>query len=193
MARYTDFLVHLDTLGLRSDAALLGVGGMFFNMEGEGQFSLYNAITVESNEGRNFSHLDIDFWRHEAPYLDPFRRELVDLSTAIDELDTTFQAHSEPHVSVWYWTGAFEGTVLQTCFEGLGRPMPWPYYIARDAKTFCCTESEYARREPFATPYGDSPENQMERRVEKIRRAHQTFKRLHGARSERAGAEYARG
>lgn len=187
---HPDFLVHIDTLGLKSNAALIGLGALSFNLLDRAALSepFYCAISSESNGpvGREVDLAGIDHWRFDAPYLDPFTRDMTTLEFAIEEFVAYYQRNTLPEATVWLWSGSFEGTILQTTFEALGTPLPWPYYAVRDAKTFCATADTYGAYGRFVTPHGRSPEDQMRKRTEALRTAHEIYSRCLWAQIEEA-------
>jgi hypothetical protein len=151
--------LHVDTLGPRIDAAVIGIGALFFNFDTEEREVHHWPITLTSNGERVVSPLALDYWRSdEAPYPALYSEETVDLDTALAELGTLYLEHSAERgeLRVWSWD-AQEAAVLQSCYEGFYVPIPWPFYTVWDGSTIF-------RAVGMHTPTGGSPEDQMLRR-----------------------------
>lgn len=162
---YTDVLFHVDSLGVRPSSKVVGMGLVPFNIETMLDIGspLYGALSAEYQPERTTDLDSLNWWAHDAPY--PLPWSDASHHDAVDWL-LHFFAETTPH-RVWFWTMSTCG-VLHSLLDDVGREPPWEHHRLREGRTFCSSVYRVQHGHVMPTPYGETPERQLERRAASI-------------------------
>lgn len=171
----TDFFLHVDTLGLRSDAIIIGLGCAWFNRDAlDAPTTFYWPVSAESNGDRSVDAASIDYWLQDSPYTAASELTTT-LLDGVTQLHNIYDAIAQDIDRIWVWNWRVGGTILDTAHEQLGLKTPWQYFALREGRTFCDTACQYRFSHELPTPYASTAVLTIERRVGEIQAAHQFF------------------
>lgn len=171
-----DCLVVLDTLGVRSTAAILGICAIRFDIDDptvqHQEFSI--AIDPDSNSlaGRTMETSAMQWWSERPDISEVFGRDGYTLNTALEQLYDFF-GDAE---NLWTTAGGYEVAILCDAFHHYGIRAPWPYWQITCGRTLCNIATWLARGQAAPTAYGNSLVETTRLRLVLIRAAYKLLK-----------------
>jgi hypothetical protein len=171
----SDVILHVDTLGLCTNAVIIGVGACFFELDSRDlEPSWYSSVDAASNGryGRIVETQSLDWWRESDRYNDPYVGNLLPLPDALHGLTDFLKGETDfRDIRVWLWKWSIEGAILHSAYEQCEMPTPWDYFQCFEGRTLLQVAGLYGRDDlVIPSPYGDSPTQQMHNRIKAIRR-----------------------
>ncbi len=133
---HPDCLIVLDTMGIRTDAAILGITALRFDLDSDivKERTLEIAVDLTSNctAGRSYDSHTLQWWADQHDMAAIFGREGMPLPDALDELSEFYQGS----VHLWVMGHGFENAILANAYEHHHSPAPWNYWDVMDGRTF---------------------------------------------------------
>lgn len=140
-----DIMLDIETFGTSPGCAILSIGAVRFNLEGEVPSKyeseiFYAPIQIKSNltYGLTMDPNTILWWMTQS---DESRKKLIKAEEFGYRLDTTLDLFSRwiKHssvLSVWGNSNRFDCGILAYAFEKLGMEVPWNTKLERDMRTY---------------------------------------------------------
>jgi hypothetical protein len=170
----TDVYLHYDTMSLRANAAILGLGAAFFRLDHESGpvESVYFTVSLcdQAVLGRSMDPATVEWWRTEAPY-GRFPDPVWELRDAFARCLSLIE-DACPDARIWVWNTMLEGAITQSLLDAFDVRAPWRYWNVVEGRTFVDIPSAYRGAMSPPAPSGISPQHQMEERVRLLRGAH---------------------
>ena len=131
-----DLMIDIETVGTGPEACILTIAAQAFDPFTRGYYNqeYYARIDIESQEGRNIEQGTIDWWATQptAAREEAFAEEgRIPLKQALEELGKLIW-HSK---RVWANGPTFDMNILEHAYKSYGIPLPWKYFLVRDART----------------------------------------------------------
>jgi hypothetical protein len=134
MAKY-DVMVDLETVSVRSNAAICSIGAVKFNLE-DGIIDTFYEI-IDANTCKKYGlHVDKDTigW-----WLSQKKEVLLELTRNCKPLDTVLDSFSEWYgpkgVPTWSNGSDFDSVILENAYLAIGKVRPWKYFHNRCFRT----------------------------------------------------------
>ena len=129
-------MIDIETVGTGPEACILTIAAQAFDPFTRGYYNqeYYARIDIESQEGRNIEQGTIDWWATQptAAREEAFAEEgRIPLKQALEELGKLIW-HSK---RVWANGPTFDMNILEHAYKSYGIPLPWKYFLVRDART----------------------------------------------------------
>lgn len=147
----THLMVDIETMSTRQDAAILSIGAVLFDPNGDSidETRTFNqTIGIESNEaeGRHFSGATIAWWLKQSQEArKALLTDTLPLGTALTKFKTWI-ARNTPTL-VWANSPSFDVAILKHAFAQQKMHWPFAYWAERDVRTL----------KDAAYPNGDAP------------------------------------
>ena len=169
-----DCLIALDTLGACSDAAILSIAVLRFDLDlpDEAPAPTFIAVDMQSNirAHRQIDPSALSWWSQRPDVQEVFnkhREGTVPLPAALEALSSVLCG------SPRLWTFRhFESLILKHAFRQLDLDPPWPYWQVSCAQTFCETAAWLSGNQAHPTLYGDNLMGTLMLRLVELRRAY---------------------
>ena len=185
-SQYPDCLVVLDTLGVRSDATILGIAAARFNIDDNHvlpQFlDLYIDPDSNTRVGRVVEAAALQWWAERPDYAEVFGRSGQQLHTALEQLYDFF-ADSE---NLWTTAGGYEVAMLTDAFHRFNMHTPWPYWGIVCGRTLCNLAAWLGHDQVQPTVYGSRLSDTLRLRLDAVRAAYAQLKRRKDASARHA-------
>lgn len=131
-----DLMIDIETVGTGPEACILTIAAQSFDPLGDGWYSqsYYARIDIESQPNRSIEQSTIDWWATQPP---ESREEAfgeqgrIPLDQALDELGKLIW-HSK---RFWANGPTFDMNIIEHAYKSYNKPLPWKYYVVRDART----------------------------------------------------------
>jgi hypothetical protein len=172
----TDAYIHFDTLSLKPNAAILGVGLGLFNLEQRDVTPEVTYITTtlvnQEQWGRECAYESLEWWRSDAPYNDPLAESgRMLLNEAMATILTVLESRTKDP-RIWFASAMCEGGIMQSLMDLFEvTDVPWRYWDVNCVRTFLGMTSRYTGKQ-LVQPYGVSPRDHIFMRVDLIRDLH---------------------
>ena len=136
---YTDVMLDLETLGNKSNAAILSIGAIEFNMEtGEMGESFYTTVDLQSclDSGLKINGSTFYFWMQQN---DAARKAVCEkglhLASALQKFSGWMFERVEK-INIWGNGARFDIGLLEDAYVACGyQEMPWHFRSERDVRT----------------------------------------------------------
>lgn len=171
-----DCLVVLETLGVRSTAAILGICAFRFDIDDPflPHQELTIAIDPESNSvaGRTMETSAMQWWAERPDIGEVFGRDGYTLHTALEQLQDFFGDAEQ----LWTTAGGYEVAMLADAFSHFGLRTPWPYWQVVCGRTLCNLSAWISSGQVTPSAYGPSLLETARLRLLLIRGAYKVLK-----------------
>lgn len=136
MAKKTHWMVDLETLGVRPDAAIIEIGAVSFDPYGDGVDKRFCVGVDVTRQGGSVDSGTLDFWlrQPDASRLHLADLEKLSLGDALDAMHAAFSPWGAV-TGVWSHGPAFDVTILQSAYNRARKAVPWSYKAIRDTRT----------------------------------------------------------
>jgi hypothetical protein len=138
-----DIMIDLETLATTSDAVILSIGAVRFDLDtglvfdginAPGRF-FYNGISIDSQKDRTISGSTLAWWFMQSAdaqrvFFDP---DMVSLSSALDSLSEWIDGQKP---TVWSNGADFDLPMLVHAYDQYDYPLPWKPYSGRCYRTY---------------------------------------------------------
>ena len=127
----TDVMLDLETMGVGSDAAIIAIGAVEFDLHAGtlGQ-EFYKVVDLESSvaAGGTISPSTVLWWMKQSDAARAaFLREGEQIDKALTQFSWWVRNSSDTGVNIWGNGAAFDNVVLRTAYQRLGRKPPWDF------------------------------------------------------------------
>lgn len=122
--------INIQTLSLRPDAAIIGIGATSFRFDVAGYDTFHRNITLQSVQSFNINKDTVQFWRERPKdLLRSIKEDNVTLVQACKDLTDFFRNNSVEVV--------FSRSIdnLRLVFDEYSLPLPWEFYNEYDLRT----------------------------------------------------------
>lgn len=164
--KYSDVLFHVDSIGVRPSATVIGLGFVPFNIESLldiGDPTYVSVLSGSYQQHRTADEESLAWWSHDAPYPAPLGS--TPPGNALEHLFVRVLDYQPQRI--WFWT-MHASAIMHSLLDDTELVPPWEYHQLREARTFCNTVYRLIHGHVMPTPHGDSPEHQLERRAAAI-------------------------
>ena len=135
-----DVMIDLETMGINSDAAIVSIGAVEFDIkEGKLGRTFYNPVSLSSarEAGGSISTDTFLWWLQQS---DAARAELTGKGQDIKDVLTWFTEwlapiYSRRSVNIWGNGAAFDNVILASAYTRLGMQVPWNFRSDRCYRT----------------------------------------------------------
>lgn len=139
-------MIDIETLGTRSNAVIMSIGAVQFNLKGDTKAVLHRGVTINSclNAGLEVDGDTIEWWlRQDKKNIEKLLElEKRHLSIVLQELDS-IDMHQNGW-SVWSHGSVFDIVLLENAYKAVGRKPWWDHRNVRDTRTlFDIAEYKY--------------------------------------------------
>lgn len=141
---YSDIHVDLETLSTRSDAAIVQIGLVAFDLDDPYKPTQKVRINCRPHPKAHINPETIYWWMKQN---EAARQSVFDWDTAVDPASactrtTNFinhwhDSHTQPPVRIWAMPAKFDITILENLYGMVGFNFPWLYNSSRDVRTVC--------------------------------------------------------
>lgn len=131
-------MIDLETLGTSSNAVILSIGAVLFNMKGDTEALLHLGVDTQSclNAGLKVDGDTIDWWlkqsKENQDRLTSLKR--LDLRAVLSELEAICNNVFED-ICVWSHGSNFDIVLLENAYKAVGDKAWWKYSSVRDTRT----------------------------------------------------------
>ena len=139
MAKFTDIMIDLETMGTGKDACILAIAAVYFNPKtGELGDEFYTNVNLQSNinAGRDIDASTLIWWMQQEKAAQEqvfaLNHTAPKLSDAIKDFASFFTTDS---CKVWGNGSVFDITILETAFNKCKTPIAWKFWNIRDVRT----------------------------------------------------------
>ena len=131
-----DLMIDLEGLATGPDTTILTIAAQSFDPFGQGYSgqSYYARVTLESQEDRAIDQGTIDWWATQPAVVrdEAFNeQDRIPLDQALDGLGRLIW-HSG---RIWAQGPTYDMNILEHAYKSYRKPLPWKYYMVRDART----------------------------------------------------------
>lgn len=130
-------MLDIETLSTKPNAVILSIAAVKFAFGSDGieKFSVNISPSSCKKLGLITSQYTIDWWTKQNPEaLKQFMKDQIDLSDAIDKLNTFIGPNSKDTV-FWAHGTSFDFPKLEWSYDVVNKPYPWKYWNIRDTRT----------------------------------------------------------
>ena len=141
-------MVDIETLAVSPDACILTIAAQQFNPFEKRSYSelrnFYARISIESQKTRNVEEHTVEWWANQSPiakeeaFSDDNR---ISLSDALSQLSPLIWQSD----FMWINDPTFEVNILENAYQSYNMPIPWKFYLVRDARTVYSLYPELAQ------------------------------------------------
>lgn len=132
-------MVDVEALALRSDAVIMSIGAVQFELDGSGDIGVksafYRSISIDSNLalGRKIDESTIVWWLQQDPAaVGVFHEAKVTLETALVDLQAWFPTGAK----VWSNGASFDIPMLEHAYHQVDLEPPWPFWDSLCMRTY---------------------------------------------------------
>jgi exodeoxyribonuclease VIII len=147
-----DIMIDLETLSLRTDAAIIQVGAVLFDPNWGGRVYNdrgFNRHVLVQDGGGSIDHGTLCFWLQEAGGA-AMGKDLSDRAEFLSDVLRAFVAWPKEAIGldwsavggVWAMGADFDLAVLKSAFARFGMAVPWHYRAARCCRTLFALNGE---------------------------------------------------
>lgn len=134
-----NLMIDLETLGTTSDAVILSIGAVKFDLLSDyiNPDAFYTAVDIDSNfaAGRTASGSTIQWWMQQDPRAQAvFQEKGMPLEQMLIDLTEWLRSPSE--WTVWAKGPSFDITMLDNAFQHFGMTVPWKFWNVRCVRTY---------------------------------------------------------
>ena len=138
-------MVDLETLSTRCNAAILSIGAVRFDLEGNLGQLFYRIVDLDSNTSfqRHIDSKTMLWWMKQGKEA----QDAVFQAPGTVSLDAGLKDFSSwlagfEYGRIWCRGAAFDIPILESAYLAVGSSAPWPYYSVRCARTLEDTAPE---------------------------------------------------
>lgn len=158
---YTDVMLDLETLGNKSNSAILSVGAVEFNLKtGETGHEFYQVIDLQSclDLGLTVEASTIYWWLQQSQQArDAICHEPKHLSLVVHEFNKWMQDCIEK-VNIWGNAARFDIGKLEDAYIACGwKKNPWYFRSERDVRTLVAFAPDIKAKLPFESDFSHHP------------------------------------
>ena len=148
-------MLDLETMGTRSDAAIVAIGAVRFNFDNESTEPFYVNVNLQSciNAGLRVDGSTIMWWMQQSDDARAMfdRTDDADLYEALSQ----FNHFYDPGDCLWSNGANFDPVVLENAYRAVERRVPWKFYDVRCVRTICALAEAMGYERPVfeGTPH----------------------------------------
>jgi exodeoxyribonuclease VIII len=133
----TALMIDLETMGTTHDAAILSIGAVIFDLNGEEiHATLHDTVDLEDNQihGRKIDASTVLWWMKQSKNAQlALTQNPMHLKKALNRLTELVQDWKPG--TVWANSPTFDLDILRHAYKSLGLACPWQYWAERDYRT----------------------------------------------------------
>lgn len=129
-------MIDLETMGINGNAAIIAIGAVAFDFEGNLGSEFYEVIDLESSvlNGGIIDASTVLWWMKQSDEArKEFERKSRDEYEVLNEL--TYYLGQFEDVKIWGNGASFDNTILANAYRRNGYKVPWKYYNDRCYRT----------------------------------------------------------
>lgn len=141
MKKYEHFMVDIETLGNKPNAAIISIGATAFDSSGIAEQQYYTKVCLDDT--LKYGKADgstLAWWLEQS---DEARKELYEtnnrhpLTRCLQGLSNYFlkMGSSESKTTIWGCGASFDPVILQNAYEAVGQNLPWKFWNIRCHRT----------------------------------------------------------
>ena len=151
---YTDIMLDLETLGNKSNAALLSIGAVEFNMEtGKTGREFYKVIDLQTslNVGLKINASTFYWWLQQSQESrDAVSKDKKFALESVLAMFNTWMNDCVQGIKIWGNGARFDIGILEDAYVACGQQeMPWDFRSERDVRTLVSFAPEIKSKFPF--------------------------------------------
>ena len=131
-------MVDIETLAVTPDACILTIAAQQFSPFIKHDYSelrhFYSRISIESQKKRAVNENTVEWWANQSEQSQEeafSENNRIPLQDALKELSPLIWQSD----FMWINDPVFEVNILGHAYESFGLPVPWKFYLVRDART----------------------------------------------------------
>lgn len=129
-------MIDIETVGTGPEACILTIAAQAFDPFARGYYQqhYYARVDIDSQPNRNIEQGTIDWWATQPAMAknEAFAEDgRIPLTQALQELGRLIW-HSR---RIWANGPTFDMNILEHAYKSYDMPLPWKYYVVRDART----------------------------------------------------------
>jgi hypothetical protein len=139
-------MIDIETLGTRSNAAILSIGAVKFNIISEfvedcGENAFHAHINPDScfEKGLTYDQPTLDWWKEQDKKAqDKIAKECInglDIKYVLQKFSEWLSKNNLDNTQVWGNGSSFDISILESAFRACNLSIPWKYYNIRDVRT----------------------------------------------------------
>jgi len=132
-------MIDVETLGTRSNAVIMSIGAVQFDLKGNIKQRFHKRIDIDSclNRGLQVDGSTIEWWLKQS-------KENIEkllavpigfLGEILDELTECFEMMDKEKIYVWSHGSNFDTVLLENAYKACDRSIWWKYSHVRDTRT----------------------------------------------------------
>ena len=137
----SDLMLDVETLGTSPGCAIVSIGAVLFDREGEGWpqdpcHEFYARIRLDTCErvGLRFEAATIEWWMERADKW-PGDKLHTSLQSALMTLAFFVERANPPVQRIWAHGASFDPPILAAAYRAVGEAIPWGPTLIRDTRT----------------------------------------------------------
>lgn len=140
MSQYTDFMLDLETLGTKSDAAVVQIGLAGFN-PATGELSPASKLKLETHPQSSIDYNTLCWWMNQSQEaresVFPSDATVMEPDVATGKLRQALIANSVDfdNFRIWSKPGTFDIPIIENLFRLTGIEVPWKHWNTRCLRT----------------------------------------------------------
>lgn len=142
-------MVDIETLAITPDACILTIAAQQFNPFEKKNYNelrhFYSRVSIESQKERKVEEYTVEWWANQT---DAAKEEAFSEEDRLPLADALKQLSPLIWQSEFMWINdpTFEVNILENAYQSYNMPIPWKFYLVRDARTVYSLHPELKKR-----------------------------------------------
>lgn len=136
--KYENVMIDLETMGVNNNAAIIAIGAVVFDFEGNIGPTFYETISLQSSveNGGVIDPSTVLWWMRQSDEArKEFEREGSYEVCVLDSFENWLLSFSEDNMKVWGNGASFDNVILANAYRRYAFEVPWKYYNDRCYRT----------------------------------------------------------
>lgn len=142
-------MIDLETLGKRSNAAIIAIGAVKFDEEGNVDSDNVFYRNIYWDDAIKVGTIDVStikWWIEQGAQA---RKEAIKMGFPLAESLIRFNEWSQDQYYIWGNGATFDISILKNAYQKIGAPIPWSFRNERDMRTIMHPLSQYMKLSDF--------------------------------------------